>query len=174
MPCGGSDARSRVEYSAGHLFFEQDGGLYAQAFDIFPLRSVRRTHAHIERIGYGSGFGSVVPIRSNQISCVGGCHVPCANVVRAVHFDGVACQLPVCGRAARYWHLLPEGEHHRCSRSGAWPSVTPANRHSSRDPGTGRRRDFFADCTDLSRQAGCLCAQASRSTDGRVYWRRRE
>ena len=29
-----SDVRSRVEDPAGHLFFEQDGGLYAQAFDI--------------------------------------------------------------------------------------------------------------------------------------------
>ena len=65
-----SDVRSRVEYSAGHLFFEQDGGLYAQAFDISRFEASGAPVRISDRIGYGSGFGSSID-RAFSVSSTG-------------------------------------------------------------------------------------------------------
>jgi serine/threonine protein kinase/Tol biopolymer transport system component len=63
-----SDARSRVEYSAGHVFFEQDGGLYAQAFDLSRFETSGAPVRISERIGYG--FGSFIE-RAFSVSSTG-------------------------------------------------------------------------------------------------------
>ncbi|MEO6239424.1 MAG: hypothetical protein ABIQ52_20705 [Vicinamibacterales bacterium] len=55
-----SDVRSRVEYSAGRLFFEQDGGLYAHVFDMSRFETSGAPVRISDRIGYGSGFGSSI------------------------------------------------------------------------------------------------------------------
>ena len=65
-----SDVRSRVEYSAGHLFFEQDGGLYTQAFDISRFETSGALIRISDRIGYGSGFGSAID-RAFSVSSTG-------------------------------------------------------------------------------------------------------
>jgi Tol biopolymer transport system component len=63
-----SDARSRVEYSAGHLFFEQDGGLYAQPFDLSRFETSGAAVRLSEKIGYG--FGSFIE-RAFSVSAAG-------------------------------------------------------------------------------------------------------
>jgi Tol biopolymer transport system component len=65
-----SDAHSRVEYSAGRLFFEQDGGLYAQPFDISRFEASGAAIRISDRIGYGSGFGSAID-RAFSVSSTG-------------------------------------------------------------------------------------------------------
>ena len=65
-----SDVRSRVEYSAGHLFFEQDGGLYTQTFDISRFETSGAPIRLSDRIGYGSGFGSFID-RAFSVSSAG-------------------------------------------------------------------------------------------------------
>ena len=65
-----SDVRSRVEYSAGYLFFEQGGGLYAQAFDISRFEASGAPVRISDRIGYGSGFGSPID-RAFSVSSTG-------------------------------------------------------------------------------------------------------
>ena len=65
-----SDVRSRVEYSAGYLFFEQDGGLYAQAFDTSRFEASGAPIRVSDRIGYGSGFGSPID-RAFSVSSTG-------------------------------------------------------------------------------------------------------
>jgi eukaryotic-like serine/threonine-protein kinase len=65
-----SDVRSRVEYSAGRLFFEQDGGLYAQAFDISRFEASGAPVRISDRIGYSSGFGSSID-RAFSVSSTG-------------------------------------------------------------------------------------------------------
>ena len=65
-----SDVRSRVEYSAGHLFFEQNGGLYAQTFDISRFETSGAPIRLSDRIGYGSGFGSFID-RAFSVSSAG-------------------------------------------------------------------------------------------------------
>ena len=47
-----SDVRSRVEYAAGYLFFEQNGGLYRQAFDIDRLETTGTPIRVSDRVGY--------------------------------------------------------------------------------------------------------------------------
>ena len=53
-----SAARSRVEYAAGHLFFEQDGGLYAQKFDPSRFETSGVPVRVSAAVGYG--FGSFI------------------------------------------------------------------------------------------------------------------
>jgi len=65
-----SDVRSRVEYSAGYLFFEQDGGLFAQAFDISRFEVSGAPVRVSDGIGYGSGFGSPID-RAFSVSSTG-------------------------------------------------------------------------------------------------------
>jgi dipeptidyl aminopeptidase/acylaminoacyl peptidase len=50
-----AEARSRVEYSAGHLFFEQDGGLYAQPFDLTRLETTGAPVRLSTTVGFGLG-----------------------------------------------------------------------------------------------------------------------
>ena len=50
-----ADARSRAEYSAGHLFFEQDGGLYAQPFDLTRFETTGAPVRLSTTVGFGLG-----------------------------------------------------------------------------------------------------------------------
>jgi Tol biopolymer transport system component len=50
-----ADARSRVEYSAGHLFFEQGGGLYAQPFDLTRFETTGAPVRLSTSVGFGLG-----------------------------------------------------------------------------------------------------------------------
>jgi eukaryotic-like serine/threonine-protein kinase len=50
-----ADARSRVEYSAGHLFFEQAGGLYAQPFDLTRFETTGVPVRLSTSVGFGLG-----------------------------------------------------------------------------------------------------------------------
>ena len=56
--------------SAGHLFFEQDGGLYTQTFDISRFETSGAPIRLSDRIGYGSGFGSFID-RAFSVSSAG-------------------------------------------------------------------------------------------------------
>jgi Tol biopolymer transport system component len=50
-----AEARSRVEYSAGHLFFEQGGGLYAQPFDLTRFETTGTPVRLSTTVGFGLG-----------------------------------------------------------------------------------------------------------------------
>jgi Tol biopolymer transport system component len=63
-----SDARSRVEYAAGWLFFEQDSGVYAQAFDTSRLETSGAPVRISDRVGYG--FSSFIE-RAFSVSAAG-------------------------------------------------------------------------------------------------------
>jgi serine/threonine protein kinase/Tol biopolymer transport system component len=50
-----AEARSRAEYAAGHLFFEQGGGLYAQRFDVSRFETMGAPVRLSAAVGFGVG-----------------------------------------------------------------------------------------------------------------------